>query len=173
MSSLKATFRNMYRITDRKKATFGHLMFTYLVTGKAADIQRYKEIVAERLNRPIEAIPNDNGQPLFFVNTTLQLEQNGTIAKQQLDLEFNRERTNTFVDNTTQEIQSNEELSVMVKKEKATLIARRQLGMDKPMPTTVPSTNKPVEIPAEVKADELIDNINAKEPVEKLETLEQ
>lgn len=157
---LRATFRNKYRKPN------GHTIYTYLVSGTVAETDEYKAVQAAATNKTPEEWANDNGKPLFFVDTTM-LARRGQTAQSSINLVFNRDKTRVFVDDTEQERAYDAKVSNLMAEKEAELKVKLKYGLTE-LPSNLPMTpNAPVVTEpvgeGNKKLEVIIENIGANE----------
>lgn len=120
---LKATFNSKY-LKGR------NTMYTYKVTGTAAELLQYCSVQEASSNKAPGTWPKLGTLPLFFVNVTSMVKQGNTPELNYL-LIFNQDNTRVFLDNSAAELQDWVEIKAAKLKAVGDYQARIILGIDK------------------------------------------
>lgn len=126
---LKATFNSKY-LKGR------NTMYTYKVTGTAAELLQYCSVQEASSNKAPGTWPKLGTLPLFFVNVTSMVKQGNTPELNYL-LIFNQDNTRVFLDNSAAELQDWVEIKAAKLKAVGDYQARIILGIDRPQTGTV------------------------------------
>lgn len=115
-----------YSSSYRKKGT-GTLMFVYIVTGQAKELQAYIEAMVKRTGKPEAELKDENGNPLHWVNPEQRLANGQTTGK---TINLSISRNGAVVEDTTDSViaRGNRIVEKMEDKE-ADYLVQRKFGL--------------------------------------------